>query len=88
LRIGTALLHLGAVRFPVTGPLRYSLTAKQAVEVCRLIQPRALLPVHYEGWSHFREGRDAIEREFAEAPDDIRRLVRWLPIGVEVELAM
>jgi hypothetical protein len=56
--------------------------------VCRLIQPRALLPVHYEGWSHFREGRDAIEREFAEAPDDIRRLVRWLPIGVEVELAM
>jgi L-ascorbate metabolism protein UlaG (beta-lactamase superfamily) len=86
LRVGTALLHLGAVRFPVTGPVRYSMTAKQAIELCRLVQPRAVLPVHYEGWKHFRQGRPAIEREFASAPEDIRRLVRWLPAGVGVEL--
>jgi hypothetical protein len=28
-----------------------------------------------------------IEREFALAPDDIRRRIRWLPIGAAVELA-
>jgi hypothetical protein len=28
----------GAVRFPVTGPVRYSLTAKQAIELCRLVR--------------------------------------------------
>ena len=40
-----------------------------------------------EGWKHFKEGREAIEREFALAPEDIRRRIRWLPIGAAVELA-
>jgi pimeloyl-ACP methyl ester carboxylesterase len=33
------------------------------------------------------EDRAAIESEFARAPEDIRRRIRWLPLGVEVELA-
>jgi hypothetical protein len=56
LQVGTALLHLGGVRFPVTGPVRYSMTAKEAVELCRLVRPRTAIPVHYEGWTHFRQG--------------------------------
>ena len=72
---------LGGVRFPVTGPVRYSMTAKEAVELCRLVRPRTAIPVHYEGWTHFHQGRTAIEGEFAAAPDDIRRSIRWLPIG-------
>jgi L-ascorbate metabolism protein UlaG (beta-lactamase superfamily) len=86
LQVDTALLHLGGVRFPVSGPLRYTMTAQQAVELCRLVRPRTAIPIHYEGWKHFREGREAIEREFANAPEDIRRRIRWLPIGVEVEI--
>ena len=39
LEVGTALLHLGGVRFPVTGPIRYSMTARDAVELCRLVKP-------------------------------------------------
>ncbi len=82
--IGAALLHLGKVQFPVTGPLRYTLTAKDAVEVCRLLRPHVLIPIHYEGWTHFHEGREAIERQFARAPDDLQRRVRWLTPGVGV----
>ena len=85
LQVDTALLHLGGVRFPVTGPVRYTMTARDAVELCRLVRPRTAIPIHYEGWKHFRQGREAIEREFARAPEDIRRRIRWLPIGVEVE---
>jgi L-ascorbate metabolism protein UlaG (beta-lactamase superfamily) len=87
LEVDTALLHLGAVRFPVTGPVRYTMTAREAVELCELIRPRAAIPIHYEGWEHFREGRAAIEREFERSPDRVRRLLRWLPIGVGVEFA-
>ena len=86
LRVDTALLHLGGVRFPVTGPVRYTMTARDAVELCRLIRPRTAIPIHYEGWRHFREGRDAIERELASAPEDIRERVRWLPIGETVDV--
>ena len=86
LHVDTALLHLGGVRFPVTGPVRYTMTAHDAVELCRLVRPRTAIPIHYEGWRHFREGREAIERELARAPEEIRRSVQWLPIGAEVEL--
>ena len=86
LRIGTALLHLGGVRFPVTGPLRYTMTAAEAVELCGLARPHTAIPIHYEGWKHFREGRDAAERGFAAAPAEVRDSVRWLPIGEPVEL--
>jgi L-ascorbate metabolism protein UlaG (beta-lactamase superfamily) len=87
LEVDTALLHLGGVRFPVTGPVRYTMTADDAVELCRLIRPRTAIPIHYEGWKHFRQGRAEIEREFALAPEDIRRRIRWLPVGVETEIA-
>ena len=86
LRVGTALLHLGGVRFPISGPVRYTMTAKKAVELCRLVRPRTVIPVHYEGWKHFREGRGAIERELANAPEDVRGRVQWLPIGVATRL--
>lgn len=86
LRIGTAVLHLGGVHFPVTGPLRYTMNAREAVELCRLIEPRTVVPIHYEGWRHFRQGRDAIERELAAAPVEVRERVRWLPIGSPAEL--
>ena len=73
------------MRFPVTGPLRYTMTARDAVELCELLRPRVVIPIHYEGWKHFREGRDAIEREFERAPENIRARVQWLA-GEAVEL--
>ena len=60
--------------------------ARDAVELCRLIRPGTAIPIHYEGWQHFREGREAIERELARAPEDVRRRIRWLPIGREVAI--
>jgi L-ascorbate metabolism protein UlaG (beta-lactamase superfamily) len=86
LEVDTALLHLGGVRFPVTGPLRYTLTAAEAIELTELIRPRTAIPIHYEGWKHFRQGREAIEAEFADAPAGFRERLRWLPIGKPVEL--
>jgi L-ascorbate metabolism protein UlaG (beta-lactamase superfamily) len=65
LDVDTALLHLGGVRFPVSGPVRYTMTAEDAVELCRVMRARTVIPVHYEGWKHFRQGREAIEREVA-----------------------
>jgi L-ascorbate metabolism protein UlaG (beta-lactamase superfamily) len=81
LEVGLAVLHLGGVRFPVTGPLRYTMTACDAIELCGLIRPCSVVPIHYEGWKHFREGRAAIERELAHAPEGLQQRVHWLPLG-------
>jgi L-ascorbate metabolism protein UlaG (beta-lactamase superfamily) len=86
LEVGTALLHLGGVRFPVSGPLRYTMTASDAVELVGTLRPQTVIPIHYEGWKHFRQGRQAIEEVFRRAPEDVRGRVRWLPLGEAVSL--
>jgi L-ascorbate metabolism protein UlaG (beta-lactamase superfamily) len=88
LDVDIALIHLGAVRFGVTGPLHYTMTAAEAIELCGLVKPRTVIPIHYEGWRHFKEGRAEIERELASAPEQIRASVRWLPIGEPAELSI
>jgi L-ascorbate metabolism protein UlaG (beta-lactamase superfamily) len=35
------------------------MTAHNTVESYRIVRPRTAIPVHYEGWPHFREGRAA-----------------------------
>ncbi|MET0306636.1 MAG: MBL fold metallo-hydrolase [Solirubrobacterales bacterium] len=87
LSVGTALLHLGGVRFPTTGPIHYTMTAKQAIELVGLLEPREAIPIHYEGWKHFRQGREAIERELAGAPEQVRDRFRWLPIGEPTQVS-
>ena len=86
LEVDTALLHLGGVQFPVTGRIHYTMTARQAIELCELIRPRVAIPIHYEGWKHFREGRDEIELQLASASDETRARFRWLPIGTPTDI--
>ena len=88
LDVGTALLHLGGVRFPTTGPLRYTLGAGEAVELLDQLRPTTTIPIHYEGWKHFRQGRDDFEAELAGAPAEVRDRVRWLSIGRASEIGV
>jgi L-ascorbate metabolism protein UlaG (beta-lactamase superfamily) len=54
-KIGTAILHIGGARFPITGFARFTLNAKEAVRVVHALEPRTAIPIHYEGWKHFQE---------------------------------
>jgi L-ascorbate metabolism protein UlaG (beta-lactamase superfamily) len=84
--VGTALVHLGGVRFPVTGPVRYSMTARDAVDLIARLRPRTAVPVHYEGWAHFQEERETMEAAFAAAPAEVRTAVRWAGLGEPLDL--
>ena len=74
------------MRFPVIGPLPYSMTSRQAVRLAARLDAPVVVPVHYEGWSRLVQGCAAVERELAQAADDVRRRYRWLPIGAPVEV--
>ena len=87
LEVGTAVLHLGSVRFPVTGPPALHDDRAGSRRAVWLLRPHTAIPLHYEGWKHFTEGRAGIERAFAEAPD-IGERFRWLPLGVGAEIAV
>jgi L-ascorbate metabolism protein UlaG (beta-lactamase superfamily) len=77
--VGTALIHLGGVRFPISGPARYTMNAAEAARTAGELGLKTVLPIHYEGWKHFREDRADAERAFAEA--GVADKVRWLPAG-------
>ncbi|MEV4732362.1 MBL fold metallo-hydrolase [Saccharopolyspora sp. NPDC049426] len=66
--IDTAILFAGAPRFsmlfdgePVV------LDSAGAAEASRILDARRVVPVHFEGWAHFTEGRDDLNQAFSSA---------------------
>ena len=83
-RISAAVLHIGKASFPITGLVWFTFSAKEAVQVARALNPDTIIPIHYEGWKHFREPRAQAEKEFLAA--GIQDKVQWLPLGQPVDL--
>ncbi|MFH8251545.1 MBL fold metallo-hydrolase [Microbacterium sp. B2969] len=81
-----ALVHMGAVRFGISGALRYTMDAREALELIALARPGTVVPIHVEGWSHFSQQEDATRDVLEGAPVAVARTVRWLPLGEAVEL--
>lgn len=86
LQVDVMLVHVGGVRFGLTGPIRYTLTGARAMDLVGMIRPRVAVPVHYEGWTHFADGPAGLKQAVDAAPDDVRARIRRLPIGVSAEL--
>ncbi|HAV79037.1 MAG TPA: MBL fold metallo-hydrolase [Anaerolineae bacterium] len=78
-KIGTAILHIGGGQFPVMGPIRFTLNAREAVKIAHAFNPRTVIPIHYEGWKHFKETGAVAGRVFDTS--DIRGKICWLPLG-------
>lgn len=84
--VGTAIVHLGCVRFPLTGPIKYTMDADDALELLKDFRVRNVIPVHYEGWSHFAQGRRSVEAHWTNATSAVRHRVVWPTIGQPVDL--
>ncbi len=78
-RIGVALLHFGAARAQRFGPFDITFTGAEGAQLAPMLGDATIIPVHYEGWSHFSEGRAEIEQAFAAAGRSAR--LRFLPLG-------
>ncbi len=66
--IDIAILFVGAAVLPwlfAGAPL--TLDNAAAVEATKLLNPRVVLPVHYDGWSHLTESIDQLFTTFARA---------------------
>lgn len=86
LDVDVLVMHLGRVRFPVTGPLRYSMDGHDAIELLELVRPRVAVPVHYGGWSHFSETPPHLQTALDRGGARTRDVVTWLTPGTSQEL--
>jgi L-ascorbate metabolism protein UlaG (beta-lactamase superfamily) len=82
--ISVGIFHLGRASFPITGPIRFTMDAKDGVKAARKLNPYTIIPIHYEGWKHFSEGKSVIEKEFSQA--GLSNKLRWLSIGKATEV--
>lgn len=66
--VDTALLFAGAPRFPALFDDQcLALDSAQAAEAAEMLGARRVVPVHYDSWAHFTEGRDALLAAFTAA---------------------
>jgi L-ascorbate metabolism protein UlaG (beta-lactamase superfamily) len=73
--VTTVIAFMGAARVAAAGQSHLTLTAEEGVEVARAFPNAMIIPLHFEGWKHFSEGRQEIQKAFANAKLEAR--LRW-----------
>ncbi|MDF2187860.1 MBL fold metallo-hydrolase [Paraflavitalea sp. CAU 1676] len=54
--IDVAILHAGGVQFRyLTGFGIYTMNSKHLLQTIKALNPNKIIPIHYRGWSHFKE---------------------------------
>jgi hypothetical protein len=86
LRVDIALLHLGGVRFPISGPLRYPMTAREAGRAVRPAPPARSDADSLRGLEALSRGARGDRTRGCARAGHIRKRIRWLPIGVAMEV--
>jgi L-ascorbate metabolism protein UlaG (beta-lactamase superfamily) len=61
------VLFAGAVQLPRLFDDAYlTLSSEGAAEAAKILGVRAVVPVHFEGWTHVTQGADALRAAFAD----------------------
>ncbi|WP_405823843.1 MBL fold metallo-hydrolase [Streptomyces sp. NBC_01390] len=65
--VDTAVLFAGAVRTDLLDRQLLTLDSAQAAEAARILGARRIVPVHFDSWAHFTEGREQLVGAFTAA---------------------
>ena len=81
-----ALLHIGAARVPEVGPFHLTMTSDEAALAAKAFSQAAIVPIHFEGWAHFSEGKAEIRRAFHDAGVEDR--LYWPRDGETIDIQL
>lgn len=65
--LDVAVLFAGAARTALLDGAYLTLTSAQAAHAATLLEARHVVPLHFEGWTHFSEGRESLIDAFTAA---------------------
>lgn len=84
-KIAIAILHLGAGAFPyLKKNLRLTMNGEEAIATAKLLDPKIVIPIHYEGWWHFKQSALSLKNEIKNS--ELNEKFLWLESGIEKEL--
>ncbi|KAF2506738.1 MBL fold metallo-hydrolase [Flavobacterium zhairuonense] len=83
--VDIAILHLGAGAFPyLKKNLRVTMNGEEAIATTKLLNPNAVIPIHYEGWWHFKQSTKSLKSEIEKS--EVKEKFLWLESGKEAVL--
>jgi L-ascorbate metabolism protein UlaG (beta-lactamase superfamily) len=59
-----AVLVFAGAAAPLPAPLRVTMDANDAIEVAHAFKNSVVVPIHYEGWAHFRQDATGMQKAF------------------------
>lgn len=84
-KIDVAILHLGAGAFPyLKKNLRVTMNGEEAITTTILLNPNVVIPIHYEGWWHFKQSVKSLHSEVNKSK--VKDKFLWLISGEETDI--
>jgi L-ascorbate metabolism protein UlaG (beta-lactamase superfamily) len=84
-KVAIAILHLGAGAFPyLKRNLRVTMNGEEAIATSKLLNANVVIPIHYEGWWHFKQSAKSLKNEIEKSDQNSKFL--WLTSGIVKEL--
>jgi L-ascorbate metabolism protein UlaG (beta-lactamase superfamily) len=65
--VEVAILFAGAAQTALVPGAYLTLTSDGAAQAAEILEARAVVPLHFEGWTHFTQGRDTLVTAFERA---------------------
>lgn len=82
--VDVAILFAGAARTALLDGAYLTLTSTQAAQATVVLGARHVVPLHFEGWAHFSQGRDALDSAFTAV--GVRDRLHLLDLGQRVTI--
>jgi L-ascorbate metabolism protein UlaG (beta-lactamase superfamily) len=83
-RAGVVLLFAGAAQ--TRGPFHLTMDTNDAIEAAHVFADATIVPVHHDGWAHFTQHRDDLDKSFTAL--GIGGRLQWLEPGVATAIAL
>ncbi len=66
-KVGTGILHMGAANVPAVGDNRLTMNGQEGARLTETLNLKSAFPAHFEGWMHYKEGREKMGEAFDKA---------------------
>lgn len=84
-KVDVAILHLGAGAFPyLKKNLRVTMNGEEAIKTTQLLHANTVIPIHYEGWWHFKQSVSSLLEEIKKS--NVNEKFIWLKSGIDTKI--
>lgn len=79
-KIDIGFFHLGCVEFRyLTGFGRYTMNSADLFRSVKRLNPQVIIPLHYKGWSHFKEKESSLRKKISTHVEIDSRTIFLIP---------